>query len=105
VDIIQVNGQRWLVAGYGAAGWGRNACAAGEVTLNRGRGPRRFEIEEADAPTAVPVLREYMTEIRVTRAYFDATPDSPDEVVAAELPRQTVFRLVSKIVGQRSTLR
>lgn len=96
VDIIQVNGQRWLVAGYGPAGWVRNACAAGEVTLSRGRDSRRFEIEEADAPTAVPVLREYMTEIRVTRAYFDATPDSPDEEVAAELPRHPVFRLIPR---------
>jgi deazaflavin-dependent oxidoreductase (nitroreductase family) len=96
VDIIQVNGQRWLVAGYGPAGWVRNACAAGEVTLSRGRDSRRFEIEEADAPTAVPVLREYMTEIRVTRAYFDATDDSPDEEVAAELPRHPVFRLIPR---------
>jgi deazaflavin-dependent oxidoreductase (nitroreductase family) len=77
VDIIQVSGQRWLVAGYGPAGWVRNARAAGEVTLSRGRDSRRFEIEEADGPTAVPVLREYMTEIRVTRAYFDATPIHP----------------------------
>ena len=61
VDIIQVSGQRWLVAGYGPAGWVRNARAAGEVTLSRGRDSRRFEIEEADAPTAVPVLRKYMT--------------------------------------------
>jgi len=56
VDIIQVSGQRWLVAGYGPAGWVRNARAAGEVTLSRGRHSCRFDIEEADAPTAVPVL-------------------------------------------------
>jgi deazaflavin-dependent oxidoreductase (nitroreductase family) len=96
VDIIQVSGERWLVAGYGPSGWVRNARAAGEVTLSRGRDSRRFEIEETDAPTAVPVLRTYMTEIRVTRAYFDAAPDSPDEEVAAELRRHPVFRLVSR---------
>ena len=94
VDVISVGGQRWLVAGYGPAGWVRNARAAGEVTLSRGRHSRRFEIEETDAPAAVPVLRKYMTEIRVTRAYFDATPDSPDEEVAAELPRHSVFLLI-----------
>jgi len=37
-----------------------------------------------------------MTEIRVTRAYFDATPDSPDGAVAAELPRHPVFRLIPR---------
>jgi deazaflavin-dependent oxidoreductase (nitroreductase family) len=96
VDVMRVGGERWLVAGYGPAGWVRNARAAGEVTLSRGRHSRRFEIEETDAATAVPVLRKYMTEIRVTRAYFDASPDSADEQVAAELPRHPVFRLVSK---------
>jgi deazaflavin-dependent oxidoreductase (nitroreductase family) len=104
VDIIQVSGQRWLVAGYGPAGWVRNARAAGEVTLSRGRDSRSFEIEEADAPTAVPVLRKYMTEIRVTRAYFDATSDSPDEEVAAELPRHPVFRLIPRAPARGALL-
>jgi deazaflavin-dependent oxidoreductase (nitroreductase family) len=96
VDIVEVDGERWLVAGYGPAGWVRNARAAGEVTLSRGRHSGRFEIEEPDAPTAVPVLRTYMTEIRVTRGYFDAAPDSPDEEVAAELRRHAVFRLIPR---------
>ena len=103
VDIIQVGGERWLVAGYGPASWVRNARAAGEVTLSRGRHSRRFEIEETDAPTAVPVLRKYMTDIRVTRAYFDAGPDSPDEEVAAELPRHAVFRLVPDPAQEQPT--
>jgi hypothetical protein len=35
-----------------------------------------------------------VVEIRVTRAYFDATPTSSDEAVAAELSRHAVFRLI-----------
>jgi deazaflavin-dependent oxidoreductase (nitroreductase family) len=101
VDIIETDEQRWLVAGYGPASWVQNARVAGEVTLSRGRRSRRFEVEEADAATAVPVLRKYMTEIRVTRAYFDATPDSPDEEVAAELPRHPVFRLIPAEIRSR----
>jgi hypothetical protein len=42
------------------------------------------------------VLRKYMTEIRVTRPYFDAAPDSPDDAIAAELPKHAVFRLIPK---------
>jgi deazaflavin-dependent oxidoreductase (nitroreductase family) len=94
VDIIQVDGQRWLVAGYGPANWVRNVRAAGEVTLSRGRHSRRFAVEEADVPAAVSVLRTYIAEIRPTRPYFDAAPDSPDQDVAAELPRHAVFRLI-----------
>ena len=95
VDIIQVNGQRWLVAGYGAAGWVRNACAAGEVTLSRGRHTDKFKVEEAEVEAAVPVLRKYIAEIRVTRRYFNANPDSSDESIAAELEMHTVFRLIA----------
>jgi hypothetical protein len=44
-----------------------------------------------------------MREIRVTRPYFDASPDSADEDVAAELPRHAVFRLVPVVNGGRGT--
>jgi deazaflavin-dependent oxidoreductase (nitroreductase family) len=96
VDIIELDGQRWLVAGYGPTNWVRNVRAAGEVTLSRGRHSHRFRVEEAEGPAAVPVLRKYVTKIRVTRPYFDAAPDSPDEDVAAELRRHPVFRLIPR---------
>jgi deazaflavin-dependent oxidoreductase (nitroreductase family) len=48
VDLIEVDGHRWLVAGYGPAGWVRNARAAGEVTLSRGRQTDKFKVEEAE---------------------------------------------------------
>jgi deazaflavin-dependent oxidoreductase (nitroreductase family) len=93
VDVITVDGERWLVAGYGPANWVRNLRAAGEATLRRGRHSQRFKAEETAAPEAVPVLRRYIAEIRVTRPYFDASPESPDADIAAELPRHSVFRL------------
>jgi deazaflavin-dependent oxidoreductase (nitroreductase family) len=96
VDVLELDSQRWLVAGYGPASWVANARAAGEVTLSRGGRSQRFEVEEAASPAAVPVLRRYITEIRVTRPYFDAGPSSTDEEVAAELPRHPVFRLIPR---------
>jgi hypothetical protein len=42
-----------------------------------------------------------MSEIRVTRPYFDAAPDSPDEDVAAELPRHPAFRLIPTVNNGR----
>jgi hypothetical protein len=92
--VIEVDGDRWLVAGCGPANWVGNARAAGEVELSRGGRAERFKVEEAGAEAAVPVLRSYMAQIRPTRAYFDAKPDSPDETVAAELVRHAVFRLI-----------
>lgn len=94
VDVIDVGGDRWLVAGYGPVSWVQNARAAGGVTLSRGATTDSFAIEEAPAQAAIPVLRAYISEIKVTRPYFNANADSPDDVIAAELKRHAVFRLV-----------
>jgi deazaflavin-dependent oxidoreductase (nitroreductase family) len=96
VDVIELAGQRFLVAGYGPTSWVANARTAGEVTLSRGSHSDRFQVEEVAPTAAVPVLRRYMSEIRVTRAYFDANPDSTDNAIAPELPRHPVFRLVPR---------
>ncbi len=66
VDVMVFGGDRWLVAGYGPAGWVRNAHAAGEVTLSRGSRERRYGITEPTPAEAVPVLRKYIAEIRAT---------------------------------------
>jgi hypothetical protein len=87
-------GDLWLVAPYGQVNWVKNARAAGEVTLKRGRHTERFEVHEADPAEAIPVLRQYMEQVPVTRPYFDAEPDAPDDRIAAELPTHPVFRLI-----------
>ena len=93
VDVMEVAGDRWLVAGYGPAGWVRNARAAGEVTLRRGARSEKFRVDEVAAQIAIPVLRAYIGQIKVTRPYFDANPDSTDDAIAVELKRHAVFRL------------
>lgn len=52
---------------------------------------------EADQGDAIPVLREYVTQVPVTRPYFDADPGSPDEIVAAEISRHPVFLLTARV--------
>ena len=89
-------GSRWLVAGYGPANWVANARAAGEVTLSRGGRSESLMVQDASPSEAVPVLRKYMREVRVTRRYFDAHPDDPDDAIAAELPRHPVLKLAAK---------
>jgi hypothetical protein len=91
---MEAGGQRWLVAGYGPASWLSNARAAGEVTLSRGGHQARYAIAESEPGEAIPVLRKYLTDIRVTRPYFEATPASPDSEIEAELPRHPVLRLI-----------
>lgn len=99
VDVMRVGGDRWLVAGYGPVNWTKNVRASGVATLSRGRHSQRYRVEEVGPTDAVPVLRAYLEQVRVTRAYFDAGLDSPDDTVAAEVARHPVFRLTPVAAG------
>jgi deazaflavin-dependent oxidoreductase (nitroreductase family) len=93
ISIVSQEGERYLVAPYGDVGWVKNARAAGEVTLKRGRKEERLTIEAVDAEQAAPVLKAYVAVEAITRPYFDAKPDSALEDFAAEADRHPVFRL------------
>lgn len=93
VSIVRDGGERWLVAPYGERNWVKNARAAGWVELRRGRRRERLAVEELSPAEAVPVLRRYYEQARVTRPFFDVTLASSDEEWLAEAPRHPVFRL------------
>jgi deazaflavin-dependent oxidoreductase (nitroreductase family) len=93
VQLLFLDGQRWLVAPYGEGDWVRNARAAGTVELTRARKTERLAVEEVGPEEAAPVLREYLRRTSIVKPYFDATPDSPLDAFAAEAARHPVFRL------------
>lgn len=93
VDVMRAGDQRWLVAPYGVTDWVRNARAAGRVTLRRGRRRETCSVAEVPVADRVPVLRQYLREVPITRRYFAATAESSDQVWAAESPRHPVFQL------------
>jgi deazaflavin-dependent oxidoreductase (nitroreductase family) len=94
VQLVVVGGRRWLVSPYGEREWVKNARATGSVELTRARKTERVRVEEVDAQTAAPVLREYLRKTPVTRSFFDASSDSPLEQFAAEAPRHPVFKIL-----------
>ncbi len=93
VDVMESGGRRFLVAPYGVVNWVRNARAAGEVSLSRGGRTERVRLSELSPEASTPVLRQYISEVRVTRPYFDVTLDSSDQEFAAEAPRHPVFEV------------
>ncbi len=93
VTLVEDGGRRWLVAPYGEVGWVKNARAAGRVTLRRGRRTETRRIVELGPEEAAPVLKRYVTEVPITRPFFDATPSSDLAAFRAEAPRHPVFRL------------
>ena len=96
VSLVIDDGTRWLVAPYGEREWVKNARAACEVELTRGRKTTRHRVEEVGPEEAAPVLREYLRATRIVRPFFDASRDSPLEAFVAEAPRHPVFRLVDE---------
>jgi deazaflavin-dependent oxidoreductase (nitroreductase family) len=96
VTLVEQAGLRWLVAPYGEVGWVRNARAAGEVTLHRGRHREDVVVFPLDAAEAAPVLKQYVREVPITRPYFEAQPTASLAAFQAEADRHPVFRIVPK---------
>jgi len=93
VMLVYRDGQRWLVAPYGERAWVKNARAAGTVELTRALRTRRVRVEEVDAQTAAPVLRDYLRKTPVTKPFFAAKRNAPIAEFEAEAHRHPVFRL------------
>jgi len=93
VSLVELGGERWLVAPYGERNWVRNARAAGWVELRRGRRLERAGVAEVEPDVAVPVLRRYYATTPFTRRFFDASASSSREAWLAEAARRPVFRL------------
>ena len=93
VSIVRRGERRWLVAPYGDRNWVKNARTAGWVELRRGRRRERLSVTELAPEAAVPVLREYLRQSRVTRPFFGVSLESSDAEWLAEAPRHPVFLL------------
>ncbi|MEU4248664.1 nitroreductase family deazaflavin-dependent oxidoreductase [Amycolatopsis sp. NPDC026612] len=93
VNVIEFGGDRWLVSPYGRVGWVHNLRAETTARLWRGDVRETWEVEEADAATAGPVLRAYVRKLPVTAPFFDAKLTDPAEAFTAEADRHPVFRL------------
>jgi deazaflavin-dependent oxidoreductase (nitroreductase family) len=95
VQLVFLDGQRWLVAPYGEREWVKNARAAGTVELTRARKTEPVRVEEVvDAETSAPVLREYLKKTPVTKSFFEVSKHSSLDEFAAEAPRHPVFRIL-----------
>lgn len=103
VTLVETDGQRWLVAPYGAVGWVRNARAAGGAVLARGCRREPVVLTELPPEDTAPILRQYAREVPVTRPHFDAGPDASLEAFAAEAARHPVFRITSASAPSDST--
>jgi deazaflavin-dependent oxidoreductase (nitroreductase family) len=96
VNVLELGGKRWLVAGRGWTQWVRNAEAAGEVVLRKGRRRQRVRVRpvaDADKP---PILSAYLDRYATTvQRYFPVRAGSSPAAFAPIVARYPVFELES----------
>jgi deazaflavin-dependent oxidoreductase (nitroreductase family) len=78
IDLLDQNGQRFLVAPRGRTQWVRNAEAAGEVTLKKGSSTQRFRLRPVGDAEKPEILKAYLdTFKREVQRYFPVAAGSP----------------------------
>jgi deazaflavin-dependent oxidoreductase (nitroreductase family) len=96
VDLLELQGKRYLVAPRGRTQWVRNAEAAGEITLKKGSTRQQFRlrpIADADKPQ---ILKAYLDSFkREVQRYFPVPAGSPVEQFAAVARDYPAFELLA----------
>ena len=95
VNLLEVDGTRYLVAPRGVTQWVRNMRVAGGGRLKLGRKTEDFKATEITGDAAVPLLRAYLKKWKwEVGAFFDGVgPDSTDEQLLAVAPEHPVFKI------------
>jgi deazaflavin-dependent oxidoreductase (nitroreductase family) len=95
VNLLEFEGKRFLVAPRGYTQWVRNAEAAGEVTLKKGRKRLRFKLRALLSGEKPEILAAYLLRFkRTVQRYFSVPAGSPPEAFAAVAARYPVFELI-----------
>ncbi len=95
IDLLELNGKRYLVAPRGRTQWVRNAEAAGEVTLKKGRTRRHYRIQPIPEAGKPELLKAYLDRFKTTvQRYFPVPAGSPPQAFAEVAGNYPVFELL-----------
>jgi deazaflavin-dependent oxidoreductase (nitroreductase family) len=96
VDLLELGGKRFLVAPRGRTQWVRNAEAAGEVTLKKGRTQRRFQLRPIPDANKPEILKAYLDNFkREVQRYFPVPAGSPVQAFIELAPSYPAFELIA----------
>jgi deazaflavin-dependent oxidoreductase (nitroreductase family) len=95
VNLLEVDGARYLVAPRGNTQWVRNMRAAGGGRLKLGRRTEDFEATEVPLEPRVPILRAYLAKWKweVGAFFAGVGPDASDAELLQIAPDHPVFKL------------
>ena len=95
VNLLEIDGARYLVAPRGETEWVRNIRAAGGGELRRGRQREVIRVEEIPDDAKPAILRAYLRRWKIeTAKFFDGvTAESPEAELRRIAPRHPVFQV------------
>jgi deazaflavin-dependent oxidoreductase (nitroreductase family) len=95
VNLLTVDGGRYLVAPRGHTQWVRNMRVSGGGRLKLGWKTEDFKASEVSLEASVPILRAYLKKWKwEVGVFFDGTgPDSTDAELLRIAPDHPVFKL------------
>jgi deazaflavin-dependent oxidoreductase (nitroreductase family) len=98
VNLLDVDGQRYLVSPRGMTQWVRNLRTAGSGELRVGRRIEAFEAEELTDDAKPPVLKAYLDRWgwEIGRFFEDLDKHATDEQLAAIASGFPVFRVTPR---------
>jgi deazaflavin-dependent oxidoreductase (nitroreductase family) len=95
VDLLQRDGKLYLVAPRGYTQWVRNAEAAGEVTLRRGRQSDRYRLRPLADSEKPAIVKAYLDDFRrEVQRFFPVAAGSPAEAFTPLTARYPAFELL-----------
>ncbi len=96
VNVLEVEGKRYLAAPRGRTQWVRNAEAIGEITLKKGRFRQTFRSRPIPDVEKPPLLKLYLERFAATvHRYFPVQAGSPQDAFRELAPNYPVFELLS----------
>jgi len=95
VDVLALDGRRYLVAGRGYTAWVRNALASGTVALRKGRRRDEFQVRVLADEEKPVILKAYLDRFKLTvQRYFPLPAGSDARAFRDIADRYPVFELL-----------
>jgi deazaflavin-dependent oxidoreductase (nitroreductase family) len=97
INLLELNGKRYLVAPRGRTQWVRNAETTGEVTLKRGSYKQKFRLRPLSSREHLEVLQAYLDRFRrEVQRYFSVPAGSSAEAFSPIAGGHPAFELLPK---------
>jgi deazaflavin-dependent oxidoreductase (nitroreductase family) len=98
VNLLVLDGERYLVAPRGNTQWVRNIRVSGHGRLVRGRHREPFRAVEVGDGEKVPILRAYLKRWKAeVGVFFEGVgPDSSEAQLREIAPKHPVFRVLAQ---------